>query len=236
MKPLRATMLWVGEPQALIAQALTQVKQHYCQHSGCGSCSICTQITARQHYSLLFLETSKATYSRADLENIFAAAAFQRSVGEPFFCIITQAEKLSDSCANSLLKLLEEPPVGWHWLLLTDRPAQILDTVVSRCIVTEYTSQTLPAETHELFGLLTAPLPGDMAHFHQVLERSKITDYDARHLYDKVVSHWMAHGTHDSRHRTFVDFLHRLIEYPVMPGSSKFFFRTIYLALQAMVH
>ncbi len=235
MKPLQATQLWVGEPQKLITQALKQVQQAYCNAGACGRCSICTQIIARQHQSLLILETVKASYSRVDLEPIFSTIAFQRTQEEPFFCIITQAEKLSDSCANSLLKLLEEPPLGWHWLLLTDRPQQLLDTVVSRCLVTEYAYDST-SETHELFGLLTAPTAGDIIHFHQVLERSKMTDYDARQLYDKLIAHWGARAMSDARYVHFVDFLHHLLEYPVMPGSSKFFFRTIYLAFQTMVH
>jgi DNA polymerase III subunit delta' len=40
---------------------------------------------------------------------------------------------MKDSTANSMLKLLEEPPAGTVLLLLTERPSAVLPTIVSRC-------------------------------------------------------------------------------------------------------
>ena len=47
--------------------------------------------------------------------------------------VIERAETMNDSSANRLLKTLEEPPAFVHIMLLTDRPAEILPTIVSRC-------------------------------------------------------------------------------------------------------
>ncbi|NPA43669.1 MAG: DNA polymerase III subunit delta' [Chlorobi bacterium] len=46
--------------------------------------------------------------------------------------IVWHAEKMNTGTANKLLKLLEEPPEGTYFLLLTPAPLQILSTIRSR--------------------------------------------------------------------------------------------------------
>lgn len=47
--------------------------------------------------------------------------------------VIERADTMNDEAANRLLKTLEEPPAHAHLLLLTERPAEVLPTVASRC-------------------------------------------------------------------------------------------------------
>lgn len=47
--------------------------------------------------------------------------------------IIKEAGKLTIEAQNALLKTLEEPPLGVHILLLTDRLEAVLPTIQSRC-------------------------------------------------------------------------------------------------------
>ena len=47
--------------------------------------------------------------------------------------VIERADTMNDEAANALLKTLEEPPPYVVLLLLTDRPAQVLPTIASRC-------------------------------------------------------------------------------------------------------
>ena len=46
--------------------------------------------------------------------------------------LIWQPEKMNGSCANKLLKLLEEPPTKTLFLLVSEKPEQLLSTVLSR--------------------------------------------------------------------------------------------------------
>jgi len=59
--------------------------------------------------------------------------------------IIDGIDSLNDDSANSMLKLLEEPPAGTVLLLLTDRPSAVLPTIVSRCQILRF-SWCLPDE------------------------------------------------------------------------------------------
>jgi len=47
--------------------------------------------------------------------------------------VIERADAMNDQAANRMLKTLEEPPAHAHLLLLTDRPGDLLPTIVSRC-------------------------------------------------------------------------------------------------------
>ena len=49
--------------------------------------------------------------------------------------LIRDADRLTTQAANSLLKLLEEPPPGWILILTATDPSQLLPTLVSRCQV-----------------------------------------------------------------------------------------------------
>jgi DNA polymerase-3 subunit delta' len=46
--------------------------------------------------------------------------------------IIWQPEKMNTTCANKLLKLLEEPPTMTLFLLVSEHPEQLLSTIISR--------------------------------------------------------------------------------------------------------
>jgi DNA polymerase III subunit delta' len=47
--------------------------------------------------------------------------------------VIERADELGDEAANRMLKTLEEPAPFVHLILLTDRPAEVLPTIASRC-------------------------------------------------------------------------------------------------------
>lgn len=47
--------------------------------------------------------------------------------------LVEDAHRLNGASANMLLKILEEPPAGTHFLLVTHRPEAMLQTIRSRC-------------------------------------------------------------------------------------------------------
>jgi DNA polymerase-3 subunit delta' len=52
--------------------------------------------------------------------------------------LVDEAEKMNEESANSILKVLEEPPLFTHIILITENPAFILQTVKSRCQVLSF--------------------------------------------------------------------------------------------------
>jgi DNA polymerase-3 subunit delta' len=233
---MSSAQLWIGSQNILKAQALARVQREYCVSSGCKSCSICKQIENQQFHAFLIISTIKSTYSRSDLDTIFSKIAIARAQHEPFFCVITQAEKLSDSCANSLLKLLEEPPFGWHWLLLTDRPQELLPTVKSRCVVTEFACDAQDSEYREMLTLFTQKKLADIIQFHQIIDRIKISDYESRLLLDDMITFWTQESLKNGAYFSVVTYLHGCLEKLPMPGSGKIFWRNVYLNLSCLLN
>jgi DNA polymerase-3 subunit delta' len=65
---------------------------------------------------------------------VLAHAGFPPHEGRAKVFLIRRAEELSTGAANALLKTLEEPRAGTHFVLLTSRGNRLLDTIRSRTL------------------------------------------------------------------------------------------------------
>jgi DNA polymerase III subunit delta' len=65
---------------------------------------------------------------------VLSRAAYSPHEARARITIVRRAEELSISAANALLKTLEEPRSGTHFVLLTARPDRLLDTIRSRTL------------------------------------------------------------------------------------------------------
>ena len=100
--------------------------------------------------------TPEKSYTLPQLQPIFETISLQLAPDEHFFFIIEHADALTPACANSLLKVMEEPPTGYHFLLLAERQDTILPTIRSRAVISSfYTHDGIPKE-HVLFFISLA--------------------------------------------------------------------------------
>lgn len=67
------------------------------------------------------------------MRQIEREANYRPYEGKARILLIEDAEKLNDSSANALLKVLEEPPHTSHIVLVTSRADMLLPTIRSRC-------------------------------------------------------------------------------------------------------
>jgi DNA polymerase-3 subunit delta' len=65
-------------------------------------------------------------------EEIIRKLSLKTYESEYKIMIIWQPEKMHNSCANKLLKILEEPPAKTVFLLVSDNPDEVLPTIQSR--------------------------------------------------------------------------------------------------------
>jgi DNA polymerase-3 subunit delta' len=65
---------------------------------------------------------------------VLGRAGYPPHEGRALVFIIRQAHELTPSAANALLKTLEEPIPRVHFVLLTDQPNRLLDTIRSRTL------------------------------------------------------------------------------------------------------
>jgi len=69
---------------------------------------------------------------------IIRKLSLKSSQGGYKVCIIWQAEKMNTDCANKLLKIIEEPPTRTIFILTTEHPELILETIRSRTQLIEF--------------------------------------------------------------------------------------------------
>lgn len=110
----------------------------YCTAPGerpCGQCLKCRQIAAHVHPDVLWVEPQKK--SRGILTeqiNAVQGHIYQTSFEGGWKTVVfMNADRLNKEASNRLLKTIEEPPDRCLLLLVTDQPARLLPTVVSRC-------------------------------------------------------------------------------------------------------
>ncbi|MBO4724674.1 MAG: DNA polymerase III subunit delta, partial [Bacteroidaceae bacterium] len=82
--------------------------------------------------SAIDAENKQASIFVTESESIMSKLSLKSVEGGYKIMIIWHAEKMNQQCANSLLKLLEEPPAGTIFILTTDTPEQMLETILSR--------------------------------------------------------------------------------------------------------
>jgi len=86
------------------------------------------------HPDLVWLSPRGAQHMVEEVrEKVIRAASYRPFEGEKRVFVIEAAEQMRDESQNALLKTLEEPPDFVHILLLSSEPAQLLETVASRC-------------------------------------------------------------------------------------------------------
>jgi DNA polymerase III subunit delta' len=126
--------------------------------TACGLCQSCNWLRAGSHPDYRELQPVRAGESGLEanderrasssitIDPIRALADFvniSSHRGGAKVILIHPGEALNPNAANALLKSLEEPPAGTHFVLATHRPHQLLPTIRSRCL-----QIGLPAPTH----------------------------------------------------------------------------------------
>jgi len=152
---------------------------------GCETCSACQRAIGRSaeppavslHPDVLLVERGlyppallggKSEATGISVEQIRSIVlprlGFSPHEGKALVILVRDADELTTSAANALLKTLEEPPPRTHFVLMTTRPGRLLDTIRSRTLPVRFGPLPLPDLTALLArqGLLTevAPLAG----------------------------------------------------------------------------
>jgi DNA polymerase-3 subunit delta' len=113
-----------------LAQALN------CDNPGppCGQCRSCQRILEGKHADVTPVGLDSRTEIGIDnIRGLQHLANLSPYEGKCKVFIIDGAEYLSTEAANSLLKILEEPPQRVVWLLLAAEEERLLPTIISRC-------------------------------------------------------------------------------------------------------
>jgi DNA polymerase-3 subunit delta' len=193
----------------------------------------------QQHHAMIWLYPEKQ-YTLDQIDVIFKRISFALDAHETFFFILQKADFLSAVCANRLLKPIEEPPVGYHFLLLAERGEQILPTIRSRCVSKSFYTKG-SAELHpDLFACFTNTKKQSPLNFMKVLQASKINERESVELIDMLLKHWIKKYKNASKKfdsvtqektKDIIAILKKHMVLLPMPGSSKLFWKNLFLQM-----
>jgi DNA polymerase-3 subunit delta' len=125
-----------------------------CKQRGCGTCRDCRLALEDRHPNEVVVEPEGRDIHVDTVRSEIWHPAY-RTAPEPGrkVFVIREADRLNPSAADVLLKVLEEPPADAVIMLLSARPDELPETVLSRChVVTflplseEFVVRTLTAE------------------------------------------------------------------------------------------
>ena len=126
--------LFVGPPgsgrsNAAVAFAAALV----CQESGCGKCTDCSTVLASTHVDVERFNPTGLSIKAEEVRELISRSSWSPSVGGWRIVIIEDADRLTETAANALLKTIEEPESHTVWLLCAPTLADVPVTIRSRC-------------------------------------------------------------------------------------------------------
>jgi DNA polymerase-3 subunit delta' len=126
--------LFVGPPgsgrsNAAVAFAASLV----CRDNGCGVCIDCTTVIASTHVDVERFNPTGISIKADEVRELISRSSWSPSVGGWRIVIIEDADRLTETAANALLKTIEEPESHTVWLLCAPTLSDVPVTIRSRC-------------------------------------------------------------------------------------------------------
>ncbi len=104
----------------------------------CGECRHCKLAIKNQSIDFQEIEHTGDAIKVEQLREIKESSGFGAFDSRYRIFLIANAERMTIQAANSILKLLEEPPTGWIFILTASDTSALLNTIVSRCQVVRF--------------------------------------------------------------------------------------------------
>ena len=118
-----------GRSSAAIAFAQALV----CKENGCGTCNECITAKSGAHPDIEILKSEGLSIKIDEIRELLTRTAWAPSMGGWRVVVMEDADRLTESAANALLKAIEEPGLRTVWLLCAPTLHDILPTIRSRC-------------------------------------------------------------------------------------------------------
>jgi len=118
-----------GRSSAAIAFAQALI----CPNNGCGTCNACRSAVNGAHPDVEIIKTEGLSIKIDEVRELLTRVAWAPSMGGWRVVVMEDADRLTESAANALLKAIEEPGNRTVWLLCAPTLHDVLPTIRSRC-------------------------------------------------------------------------------------------------------
>ena len=103
-----------------------------CPDSGCNHCVNCATALKGTHADVELIKTEGLSIKIDEVRDLITRASWSPAVAQYRVVIIEDADRLTESAANALLKAIEEPGLRTVWLLCAPTLTDVLPTIRSR--------------------------------------------------------------------------------------------------------
>ena len=100
----------------------------------CGQCRPCLRIAAGIHPDITLIQPEAGVMKIGEIRNLCQILSMKPFEGYARVAILSDAHLMNPPASNALLKMLEEPPEHTILILTTRQTADLLPTIVSRCL------------------------------------------------------------------------------------------------------
>ena len=137
-----------GRSSAAVAFAQALI----CPNNGCGACSDCNSAKTHGHPDVEIIRTEGLSIKVEEIRELLTRVAWAPSMGGWRVVVMEDADRLTESAANALLKAIEEPGTRTVWLLCAPTLHDVLPTIRSRCRHLQLRTPSLEAVTNVLIN------------------------------------------------------------------------------------
>ena len=118
----------------------------------CGVCPACKRFLAGTHPDVHVVKPEKKTIGVDAVRALIETLSLRSYEGGRHIVILEQADAMTPSAQNALLKTLESPVGDAMFFLITDAPGSLLNTIVSRCQTVRFSDLSVEACARVLEG------------------------------------------------------------------------------------
>ena len=137
-----------GRSSAAVAFAQALI----CPNNGCGTCSDCNSAKTHGHPDVEIIRTEGLSIKVEEVRELLTRVAWAPSMGGWRVVVMEDADRLTESAANALLKAIGEPGTRTVWLLCAPTLHDVLPTIRSRCRHLQLRTPSLEAVTNVLIN------------------------------------------------------------------------------------
>ena len=118
-----------GRSSAAIAFAQALI----CKNQGCNKCNDCITAKSGSHPDVEIMRSEGLSIKIDEIRELLTRTSWSPAMGGWRVVVMEDADRLTESAANALLKAIEEPGLRTVWLLCAPTLHDILPTIRSRC-------------------------------------------------------------------------------------------------------
>jgi DNA polymerase-3 subunit delta' len=137
-----------GRSSAAVAFAQSLI----CPNQGCGACVDCNAAKTGGHPDVEIIRTEGLSIKVEEIRELLTRVTWAPSMGGWRVVVMEDADRLTESAANALLKAIEEPGIRTVWLLCAPTLHDVLPTIRSRCRHLQLHTPSIEAVTQVLIN------------------------------------------------------------------------------------